>query len=298
MADFDKIYGLTEDDRNGLNDFIERVNKYIFNTTNRGNFIEDDHQAPEVYIAIVPDEGILGMTQPGTSGTAAPSGEPDSAECQIYKIVPDFITSVLTLVPIGEADMTIKVYNISPSEIAGGTWITAARDKFGSWYATTGAGGDAINTGDEMRKVRPIGEYGPLTNDGLSGSGTGTGIDYDTFIYDAMIINVNYTPPFLGFVSNIERIYLLQKTTALAPEPKRLLVIDGTYLGDFLGIANLRPFHTHDFRRVYVTLAAPIVTVLKKVVTDITGITSVCNGDKTVSTTIAFTTEDIPVPKS
>lgn len=275
------LYALNEEDRNALQDFMEKVNNFLYNTANRGNSRqEDDHQAPELYIAFAAS-GI-----PAQVNSIPPV--PGDAECDIYRIVQNEAGDN-NVVSMGIAPKT--VYNISSADIADGTWCLIARDKSGSWIVVFTTGG---SSGDIIRKVRPIVELPPITI-GFSGSGTGTGPDEDSFIWDGQVVDVGQVPPSLGFITPVEQIYIIQKTIT-GPEPRRLLAINGIYLGDYIGIGLLKPFHTMDFRPVYVVCAAPIATVLQQVVTNITGSTSVCNGDKTVTTTIAFLTKKIAIP--
>ena len=110
----------------------------------------EDHQAPEVYIALPPSEGIpalgdVAMTGTGTgSGTVNPPPLPGSAECQFYEIAYDPIDGdYLQEIP----ELIHTVYNISSAVVTG--WIIAVRDKSGKWVAVSPGAGTDEDTGTE-----------------------------------------------------------------------------------------------------------------------------------------------------
>ena len=86
-----------------------------------------DHQAPETYVAKTPSGGIPALTE------ASPDEQPGSATCSIYLIREDSITGVAELVRVTNLDKI--VYNLTTDDIAGDTWITVTRTKFGKWMA-------------------------------------------------------------------------------------------------------------------------------------------------------------------
>jgi hypothetical protein len=103
---------------------------------------QDDHQAPEVYVARTPDGGITGMVQDST-GTGV-GDHPGVATCEIYKRITVGGEPELVAIP----GLTKAVHNIATSDIPGNTWVLVTRDKGGTWWVTGGAepgGGDTIN---------------------------------------------------------------------------------------------------------------------------------------------------------
>lgn len=282
----DVIYGLNEEDRNSLQDFMAKVDRLslVVNSMNRGNSRqEDDPPAPEVYVAVIPEEGIDALDPFGSTAI----GVPDSADCQIYSLQQDPVTDIKQLLPIGE-DVTRTVYNLGSNALDGGTWCLVARDKAGSWYATTGSGGGSVTNGDEIRKVVPTLALGPSP-----GSGSGSE-DGNTFLWLGDLVDISYAkspaPP-LGTVTPFSiPVYLIQRTISTAPEPYRELAIGGVYLGDFLGISSLDP--DIGFRRVYAVVGAPgLLTEEVTLIKSIDSATGVCNGGTppTVTVTINFT---------
>lgn len=102
---------------------VEKLDKIPENTLLGGG--DNLHQAPEVYIARVPDTGIPGLGE-GDTGTASDDA-PGSEECDIYKIDDND-----DLVRVGTLSKT--VYNLSTKKISE-RWIPVFRDKFGKWLA-------------------------------------------------------------------------------------------------------------------------------------------------------------------
>ena len=97
----------------------------------------EDHQAPEVYIAKTPTDGILALTN-GDTGTGTGSyDEPGSATCDIYCI--DETDVVPDLRDILKDEL---VYNISETAIEGSIYVLASRDKFGHWVVVSSGGGE------------------------------------------------------------------------------------------------------------------------------------------------------------
>jgi len=121
---------LTDEDHRLLKDMINDRKGGRVNSPSRSSqlFSEQDanHQAPEVYIAKTPVDGI-----PARSTTT-----PGSAECNIYRIVDDNLEEV--------SSFTHVVYNLKESDIAGDEYISVKRDKYGTWLADTGGGGSDI----------------------------------------------------------------------------------------------------------------------------------------------------------
>ena len=128
MAD---AYYLTNKDRYLLNKLHVIFSGHV--TPNRHYSPEEFvPKGPDVYIALVPEEGIPAATD--NAGTGVPSfiagDKPGSLDCDIYRI----INGELKL-----AGPTQTVYNLTSSDIEEG-WIAVQRDKFGNWLADVGGG--------------------------------------------------------------------------------------------------------------------------------------------------------------
>lgn len=118
-----KLKILTERDKKILQASIDKVRRLSNNAAGRGRATEDDTPAPEVYVARTPAAGISridGLT-------------PGSAECDIWRIIPDQDPSIApTLQQVSSFNKT--VYNLGPTDIQGNRWVTVLRDKFGYWF--------------------------------------------------------------------------------------------------------------------------------------------------------------------
>jgi|TARA_R110000824_G_scaffold395565_1_gene596318 hypothetical protein len=113
---------LTDEDAEILKEVIRLGKESRINSPSKLQ-IEDDHQAPEVYIALIPAGGIAAR-----SGTTI-----SSALCTIYRNISG------TLTPVTEFDHL--VYSIQDSALSGGSYTAVKRDKYGEWYADAGGGG-------------------------------------------------------------------------------------------------------------------------------------------------------------
>lgn len=128
---------------------------------------DDDHLAPEVYVARTPSGGIPSLDANGT-GTSD-DDVPGSAVCTVYNI--NLSTEVLTPV----TGFTRTVYNIHPIAVEGSTWIVVARDKYGRWLHIAGG----INNRMEHIKVTSntaTGGYYPGKVRVLSGTSWSDGV--------------------------------------------------------------------------------------------------------------------------
>lgn len=92
----------------------------------------EDHQAPEVYIVLTPEGGI-----PIRSNLV-----PGSADCTIQHLAGSVDSETIEESP----DVTITVFNISTTSVAGGTYILVKRDKFGHWIADVGGSSGGSST--------------------------------------------------------------------------------------------------------------------------------------------------------
>lgn len=137
---------------------------------------ENDHQAPETYIALTPVLGIPALeTSPGFTGTGSPPTDtdpdndvPGSAMCQIYRIRHEDSSPEMIKI-----DGLVKtVYNLSGAGIDGNTWVLVTRDKFGAWIVVGSATTDDIDLTNFVDVVTEV----CLITDSVTDTGTSTGI--------------------------------------------------------------------------------------------------------------------------
>ncbi len=109
--------------------------QWAINEARRRKLAEDAGEEPDIqtgdtYIALTPAAGIPALYEASGSGSgSSPMGTgdtPGSAVCQIYQIV----NGKTQLLP---SLLSKTVYNLSPTSIAGFTYIVVSRDKFGRW---------------------------------------------------------------------------------------------------------------------------------------------------------------------
>jgi hypothetical protein len=125
----DKLFALSEQDRDELKWLLHRLRNRPYNSINRGiaNSIEDEEAfGPEIYIAKTPGGGI-----PAFDGTNI-----SAADCEIYRTV-----DLNTPTTLEDAGFTKTVYNLSSASIPANTFIQVMRDKFGRWLQVMGGGG-------------------------------------------------------------------------------------------------------------------------------------------------------------
>lgn len=144
MADEYKF--LTGDDVKVLKEVVEYYRKVV----KAGQKLPTNEiysPAPPMYMAEVPVGGIAALD----TGT----GEPGSAECNIFKLVDGVMT---------DAGFTETVYNASLSSItqASASYISAQRDSYGTWWAMNssgnGTGTAALEDVDVVVAVFPNGD--------------------------------------------------------------------------------------------------------------------------------------------
>ncbi|MDB4786225.1 hypothetical protein OAG36_00675 [bacterium] len=139
----------------------------LSNTPHLPDTVENDHQAPEVYVALVPSAGIDAVDYVGT-GTGTSTGTelqvasskgdtPSSVECDIFFLD----LNLETLVSTGKTE---TVYNLQGARLTGPQWISVHRDKFGRWYAITG--GDT--TCDSQNEIQQLVIFGSPTGGTLT----------------------------------------------------------------------------------------------------------------------------------
>lgn len=125
---------LTEEDAELLKEVIRdrkagRVNGASKSKQDSGYRENTDHQAPEVYAALAPAGGI-----PARVGTT-----PGSADCEIYQVSGGVLKAVY--------EFAQTVYNINTTSVTGATYLAVTRDKYGTWLAGPGGGGDTLRHG-------------------------------------------------------------------------------------------------------------------------------------------------------
>lgn len=138
-----KINILNDDDIAILKQIVEEKRRSVIGGRGFGEKLwnpEDDQNTPEVYIALVPSDGIPGLNQVGTA--PAEDDEPGYAECEIYQLIDDGVTTP----QLKQMDMGTKtVYNISTTTIQGNSeWVLVVKTKTGKWVAVVGGSSSDI----------------------------------------------------------------------------------------------------------------------------------------------------------
>lgn len=112
--------------------YAQRLRNIPINPVQRSAVVQhsvyaDPSQAPEIYIAKIPDDGVPAAEYVGTAG--GPPTSLTGAECQVYRLLEE--DGQLGIVD----SVTQRVYNLSTKEISGTGWILIKRDKFGTYIA-------------------------------------------------------------------------------------------------------------------------------------------------------------------
>lgn len=134
----EKIYGLAEPDRT---EFKRLVDERRQNKRPRGHsdsVDEENSQAPETYIALIPPEGIDELID----------DEPGSALCDIYRIAD--VNGFDVLIPL---DIQKRVYNLSASAVEGDLYLPVTRAKSGHWLAVQNGGGNEGGTATKAKYI-------------------------------------------------------------------------------------------------------------------------------------------------
>lgn len=153
-----KLLALSDADLRLLEQVLGKVRRQSQTTHGREDISAEADltvQAPEIYVARVPADGISGLTIV-EEGAADQPGE---ADCDIYRL--DAAVNPPALEEV--EGLSRAVYNLATTAIAGNTWVLITRDKFGQWYVA--GQGAAENAWVEITSIS-------------SEAGTGTGIDY------------------------------------------------------------------------------------------------------------------------
>ncbi len=138
----DELRTFSDKDLEALRTLIKFVQDGKIRVPSRSQFDasfagEEDHQAPECYIAYPQDESGIPALTPGEGSDPDIAGE---ATCDIYRILNNGTGEPEV---IGITGFEKQVYNLSSSSIDQ-DWLTVHRDKFGNWLTTPpGSGGGA-----------------------------------------------------------------------------------------------------------------------------------------------------------
>lgn len=133
-------YILSEEGVQQLRDLYEKVNRMLMNTPLRGLQLADtDPPAPEVYIAVIPLDGLPGIPSIGTGTGSISALTPSSILCDIYQIVQD--TDDSTQFHLENTQNQQDVFNVSSTDLGPEEVVIIVRDKYGKWVATSSSGG-------------------------------------------------------------------------------------------------------------------------------------------------------------
>lgn len=113
---------------------LVRFYRGLGNSRQRFPHHDNDHQAPETYIAKAPSDGI-----PAFSDNA-----PGFADCEIYKVIGASVANP-TIALVTSAKK--RVYNLTLGSIPAETLFSIVRDKFGHWIANVGASAQTVRWG-------------------------------------------------------------------------------------------------------------------------------------------------------
>ncbi len=146
-----EAYYLSENDLKILKEVVSKVG-HLTTRPQAGDVADQIPKAPDVYVVRTPSGGIPALTEEAGTGSGFNNDEPGSADCRVYQLVPDGAT--YRLFKAGAGDLNVEVHNLSATAVAGDSWVLAAKDKFGKWWAIptavteeagTGGGGEAGN---------------------------------------------------------------------------------------------------------------------------------------------------------
>lgn len=171
---------ISESDAQILRQMAADYRRRVGNTTGRGrrDGIEDEESnAPEVYIARIPDGGITALDENVTgTGTGPPLDDvASSAECSIYRLLDDG-TGTGLFEPVD--GLSKRVYNLSPNGIEGNQWLPVIRDKFGVW----------VPTGQTILEGLTVNWRGARS---VSCSGGTLTVTYDTLVFeDGLLVDI------------------------------------------------------------------------------------------------------------
>lgn len=142
-----KGYVLSENDREALKRFMDRTKGGRINS-GRDWEEENDHQAPEVYVARTPTGGIPQLDEGSGVGTGTSATDsPGRANCDIYRVKRYGDVPELEDVP----NFSKLVYNLAGDLIPGNQWVIVVRDKYGDWFVVNAnASGNGSGSSDRI----------------------------------------------------------------------------------------------------------------------------------------------------
>jgi len=127
-----KHYLLTENDRQFLNKLHAMFRGNKLTPVSRASWSrEEDHQAPETYVAKTRSEGL-----PARSGDS-----PGTAICEIYQILG------IDSPTLRACAFSKRIYNLSETEVASNTFFSVTRTKYGPWLANLSSASTNIRWG-------------------------------------------------------------------------------------------------------------------------------------------------------
>jgi hypothetical protein len=153
------LHGLTKSEVDILQDAINRINNLreneVTRLTSSEKFTqEEDHQAPEFYIAYTENgiEAIDTTVDPPTVSTD---------DCDIYQPV---YNGTNWEIQTTEGTAQVTVLNTSETDVDAGTYILITREKYGQWVVITGGGGpdifeftiDSVDCTEESAEVTAV----------------------------------------------------------------------------------------------------------------------------------------------
>lgn len=178
-----EAFVLSKKDRDLLEDLVRREVGRRVNTpiksTQESYWEQEDHQAPEVYIAKLPENGIPPIRiqdSPDNDLVASP------VSCRIYKLAkaratiggPPRGAAADRVLQLHDAGFSKRVHNIS-EDSSGVLYQVVQRDKFGNWIieGRRGEGGTVINNSATLTLGCPATGFQVVPFDTIQGSTTG-----------------------------------------------------------------------------------------------------------------------------
>lgn len=124
-------YVLNKDDLDKLKETMAYVDSIRRNKSRSQDSY--DSEAPDVYVAMTPPEGISAATSMTLTGTGSPlESAPGFASCQVWSILPDEEFGTNPQMAIVE-DLYVDVYNTFSTAAPGSTFLPVIKDKYGMW---------------------------------------------------------------------------------------------------------------------------------------------------------------------
>jgi hypothetical protein len=136
------LIDFTPEEIRELRGMIRSEMNTVVNTQNRSDDTVNDPQSGGVYVALVPRTGIPALSFNSELGTSTGTGELYAEggdvvgfrDCEIHRINVDINILNTTLEFTGKLE---TVYNLGTEVIAGPSWISIHKDRWGRWIAVT-----------------------------------------------------------------------------------------------------------------------------------------------------------------